>query len=330
MPVVLITPEEMLHKETPYTGMLREVGFEIHYPQDPTFTRGLSSEQATIEQLGICDAVIAGGECFTKNVIEALPRLRVIARSGVGYDRVDVTTATERGIPVTITPTANFDAVAEHTLGLLFAVAKSVVAFDRSARTDWSRWLTMPVRGTTLGLLGLGRIGCAVATRAKALGMTVIAVEPYPDQQFVAEHGIKLVDRDTLLANSDYLSVHCPLTEETQGMIDQSWFDRMKPGCVFLNTARGQLVVEADLIKALQSGRLRAAGLDVLEQEPPDPDNPILRMDNVVLSPHNGGEDTLSSLNMGLEAAECILKLYRGEWPEDCVINKELQDGWKW
>ena len=188
----------------------------------------------------------------------------------------------------------------------------------------------MPVRGATLGLLGLGRIGCAVATRAKALGMTVIAVEPYPDQQFVAEHEIKLVGRDTLLANSDYLSIHCPLTEETQGMIDQSWFDRMKPGCVFLNTARGQLVVEADLIQALQSGRLRAAGLDVLEQEPPDPDNPILRMDNVVLSPHNGGEDTLSSLNMGIEAAECILKLYRGEWPEGCAINNELQDGWNW
>jgi phosphoglycerate dehydrogenase-like enzyme len=290
----------------------------------------LCSEAATAEQLSICDAVIAGGEQLTRNVLRALPRLRAIARAGVGCDRVDVTAATELGIPVTITPTANYDAVAEHTLALLFAVAKSIVAFDRSVRTNWRRWLTMPVRGTTLGLLGLGRIGRAVAVRGKSLGMTVIAEEPDPDLQFTSRHGIELVDRQTLLANSDYLSVHCPLTTETERMIDRTWFRQMKPGSVFINTARGRLVVEADLIEALQSGHLRAAGLDVLEQEPPDPGNPLLKMDNVVLTPHNSGEDALSSLNMGLEAARCVVQLYRGQWPEGCVVNDTLRPGWKW
>lgn len=330
MPVVLMTPEEMLHRQTPYVALLRDAGFEVVHPREPTFARGLSSEAETIEQLSVCDAVIAGGEHFSENVLQALPKLRVIARAGVGYDRVDVAAATAQGIPVTITPAANYEAVAEHTLALLFAVAKRIVPFDRSVRTEWKRRLTMPIRGTTLGLLGLGRIGRAVAVRARALEMTVIAAEPFPDRQFTDRHEIRLVDRDTLLAESDYVSVHCPLSPQTEGMIDRTWFDRMKPGSVFLNTARGRLVVEVDLIDALHSGQIAAAGLDVFEQEPPQPDNPLLSMDNVVLTPHNGGEDTLSSLNMGLEAARCIVGLYRGEWPEGCVINNELRDGWKW
>lgn len=330
MPVVLITPEEMLHRETPFVALLREEGFEIVYPEDRTFTRGQCGDAATIKQLGICDAIIAGGEYLSQQVLTALPRLRVIARAGVGYDRVDVEAATERQIPVTITPTANYEAVAEHTLALMFAIAKRVVPFDRSARTNWQRQLTLPIRGTTLGLFGLGRIGQAVAVRAKALNMTVIATEPFPDRPFIEQHGIQLVDLDTLLGTADYLSVHCPLTEQTQAMIDHTWFERMKPGCVFLNTARGKLVVEADLIQALNDGSLKAAGLDVFEQEPLSEDSALREMENVVLSPHNGGEDTLSSLNMGLEAAGCIAKLHRGEWPAGCVVNDSLRDGWKW
>ncbi|MBT4866243.1 MAG: phosphoglycerate dehydrogenase, partial [Planctomycetaceae bacterium] len=270
------------------------------------------------------------GEFFTETVLSALPKLRIIARSGVGYDRVDLAAATARSIPVTITPTANFDAVAETAIALLMAVAKSIVLNDRRARGDWERRMTRPVRGSTLGLFGLGRIGRAVAIRAKGLGMQVLACETHPDQQFVKEQGIELVDFDRLLGESDYLSIHCPLNQETEGLFDRNVFARMKPDAVLINTARGPIVAEADLTEALRSGQLHAAGLDVMEQEPPASDNPLLQLDNVVLSPHIGGEDTLSSEMMGIEAATCIVDLKRGHWPQGAVVNDELQQDWTW
>jgi phosphoglycerate dehydrogenase-like enzyme len=330
MPVVLITPEEMLHKQTSFVELLREAGFEIEYPDDPGFARGLCSEDETVRQLSVCEAIIAGGEHFTEKVLAALPRLRVIARAGVGYDRVDLAAATVCGIPVTITPTANFDAVAEQAIALLLAIAKSIVVNDRRARDGWERRMTRPVRGSTLGLFGLGRIGRAVAIRALGLSMRVLACEPQPDRQFVEEQGIELVDFDRLLGESDYLSIHCPLNQETEGMFDRNVFARMKPGAALINTARGPIVAEVDLIEALRSGRLHAAGLDVVEQEPPAADNPLLQLDNVVLSPHIGGEDTLSSEKMGIEAATCIIELKRGHWPQGAVLNNELQQDWTW
>ena len=331
MPVVLITPEAFLNDSAPHVDALHAAGFDVVYPEDPTFTRGFLGKDRTIEQLSVCDAVIAGGERFTTRVLGSLPRLRVIARSGVGYDRVDVAAATERGIVLTITPTANFEAVAEHTVALLFAVAKDILRFDRRVRDhSWSRGLTAPIRGTTMGIVGLGRIGRAVAERAKALGMRVVAFETAPDQQFIARHGIQLTELDQLLAESDYVSIHCPLNADTRGMFNRQVFEKMKPGSVLLNTARGPLVVEADLIAALQSGHLSAAGLDVLEAEPPQADNPLLKMDNVVLSPHVGGEDRLSSEMMGLEAAQCIIDLHAGKWPAAAVVNAELRGNWTW
>jgi len=195
---------------------------------------------------------------------------------------------------------------------------------------QWQRELTSPLRKHTLRIFGLGRIGRAVAVRASAMGMKVIATEKYPDDTFVQRHAIQLVDLDVLLAESDYLSVHCPLNEETEGMFNKDLFAKMKPRSVFINTARGKIHVEADLIKALSNGHLRAAGLDVFEEEPPVANNPLFEMDNVVVTPHIGGEDTLSVERMGIEAAECIIKLHNGEWPAGAALNDELRDGWKW
>jgi len=331
MPTVLITPEAFLHQKAPYVDMLKEAGFDVAYPRDPHFTRGLGTEDETIAQLRGIAAVIAGGEHLTKKVIAASPELRVIARSGVGFDRVDIPAATAHKIPVTITPTANHQAVAEHAMALLFAVAKHVVRNDAHTRSGrWAQGMTTPVRGMTLGLLGLGRIGRSTATRGLAMGMKVIATETCPDSEFVKKHGIELVDLDTLLARSDYLSLHCPLNDETRGMINQDVFRRMKKGSVLLNTSRGGLVKEADLIEALKSGQLGGAGLDVYEQEPAKADNPLFAFDNVVLSPHIAGTDYRSMEDMGIEAAGCIIKLRRGDWPNGSVVNDELKAGWKW
>jgi phosphoglycerate dehydrogenase-like enzyme len=311
--------------------MLRAAGFEVRYPKNRYLARGLCGEQETIEELQAAAAVLAGGEHYCEAVLAALPNLRVIARVGVGYDRVDVAAATARGIPVTITPKSNHEAVAELALALLLALTKSIVVNDKHVRAgNWPRKLLTPLRGRTFGVFGLGRIGRSTAVRAAALGMKVIAADKYPDEEFAQQHNIRLVDFDTLLAESDYLSIHCPLTEETLGLFNKQVFDKMKRGAVLVNTARGKLVVESDLLEALRCGQLRGAGLDVYEQEPPSPDNPLFQLDNIVASPHLAGTDESSLEGMGIEAADCIIQLYRGQWPEGTVVNDELREGWKW
>jgi len=331
MPIVQINPEAMLNKPAPYVDILREAGFEIRYPRNPELARGNCNAAEMIDELRGAAAVIATAAHYTPEVIAGLPELRVIARAGVGYDRVDVKAATQHNIAVTITPTANHEAVAELMLALLFGVSKRLVSGDAAVRAGgWPRQPLVPIRGKTVGVLGLGRIGRSVAVRCQALGMKVIAAEQQPDADFIRQHGIELVGFDQLIEQSDVVTIHCPLTPETEGMFNADVFSKMKRGSILINSARGPLVNEAALFEALQSGHLLGAGLDVFEVEPPRPDNPLFKLDNVVVSPHIAGADELSLERMGVEAAECIVKLYRNEWPEGAVVNDSLRENWKW
>lgn len=331
MPICIITPEHLFANPSPYVEILERNGFEVRYPANPTLARGETTDDEIIANLRDADAVIAGGESYSAQVIAGLPKLRVIARAGVGYDRVDVAAASERGIAVTITPNANHECVAEHTLAMMFAAAKNIIAGDRSVREGkWDRTLTEPLRGKTFGIFGLGRIGRSVSVRVKALGMRVIAHDEYPNEAFVRQHEIELVSLDELLAQSDYLSLHCPMCPGTAGIINRTNLAKMKPGSTLINTARGKLVVESDLVESLQSGHLRCACLDVFEQEPPRPDNPLFALPNVILAPHLGGMDKLSLENMGIESAENIVNLFLGRWPLGAVVNAELEATWKW
>lgn len=324
---VVITPAVFFHVPGPYVSLLREAGFEVTYPPVPN----PSTFEATLACLQGASAVIAGGEYFTPELLAQLPDLRVIARAGVGYDRVNVPAATARNIAVTITPTANHECVAEHTFSLLLAVARNTVPHHHDVQAgDWSRKLVLPLRTRTLGLAGLGRIGRSVAIRAAAFRMRVIACDPFADPEFVQKYGIELVDFRTLLAQSDYLSLHMPLNEHTHGIMNQAAFSQMKPGSFLVNTARGGLVNEADLYAALTSGHLGGAGLDVFEQEPTPVTNPLLSLPNVVASPHVGGGDTQSNEDMGTESAKNILQLARGSWPEGAVVNNELRSTFLW
>ena len=328
---MLISSDGRLDRNGPYVRLLEEAGFGVRYSEGLDFPRGLADDQGTIEQLRGVAAVLAWGERYTRGVLAALPELKVIARIGVGLDSVDVPAATARGIAVTVTPTANHEAVAEHTMALLFAVAKSIPRDDKATRAgEWPIELHQPIRGKTLGIVGLGRIGRSTAVRAVAMRMNVIATEKYPDQAFVEQHGIELIDLDALLARSHYVSLHCPLSEETRGLIDRQRLARMRPDGVLINTARGGLVVEEHLLEALTSGRLRAAALDVFEREPASADNPLFQLDNVVISSHTAGTDTLSMENMGIEAAQCIIELSRGRWPDEAAVNGELKKTWRW
>ena len=181
-----------------------------------------------------------------------------------------------------------------------------------------------------LGIVGLGRIGKSLATRALAMKMLVVAAELQPDPVFVEQNGIELVGLDALLERADYVSLHCPLSDETRGLVDGAKLALMKPTAYLVNTARGGLIVEADLAAALRSDVIAGAGLDVFEQEPPGKDNPLYELDNVILSPHVAGLDELAVEEMGNEAANNIINLSQGRWPEGAVVNDDFRGKWRW
>jgi D-3-phosphoglycerate dehydrogenase len=328
MPTVLIGSGPLRHQPGPFREILTAAGFDCI---DPTGEYPLTEFELRAV-LPEADAMIAGAERITAPLIAGAPRLRVIARTGVGYDAVDVDAATARAIAVVITPGTNQESVAEQTFALLLAMTRNVAGNDRTIRDGgWDRTLVQPLRGKTIGLVGLGRIGRAVATRALAFGMRVLAFDPIAaDLDFEARHDIRRLDLDALLAAADVVSLHTPLTAETRGLINRATLARMRPGSYLVNTARGGLVVESDLAESLASGHLAGAGLDVLNAEPPEPGNPLLKLPNVVFSPHMGGIDTRSMADMAELAARCIVSLYQGTWPAGCVVNHELEAAWRW
>jgi phosphoglycerate dehydrogenase-like enzyme len=327
MPSVLIGPQLLRNAPGRFRDILTEAGFQ---PIDPEGGPALAEAELR-PWLPQVSAMIAGGERMTRELFAIAPHLRVIARTGVGYDLIDIPAATEHRVAVTITPGTNQDSVAEQTFALLLALTRRIVTNDRLIHArGWDRTLVAPLRERTLGLVGMGRIGRAVAIRAQAFGMRLVAHDTVLDAVFDQRYGIRRLSLEALLADSDVVSLHLPLTPWTRGLVDRHFLARMRPGSYLINTARGGLVVEADLRDALVSGHLAGAGLDVLNHEPPEPGNPILGLPNVVLSPHVAGTDTLSMRRMAELAATTIVELHQNRWPSDCVVNAELRDRWHW
>lgn len=323
MPRVLITTEAIHKVPGKHVDLLRAAGYEVCYPAKSV----LLNEDDTLEAMQGIVGVIAGGEPYTERVLAGLPQLRVISRNGVGYDRIDVPAATRRGVAVTITPEGNHQAVAEHTLAMILAVARHVVqnAID-TRHGNWRRRKShIPLRGATLGIVGLGRIGRSVAERAAAFGMRLVACEQFPNLDFVRQYSIELVDLDALLAHSDFVTLHAPLTPETRELINRDTLARMKPGSVLVNTARGGLVNEGDLLAALKSGHLAGAGLDVLVVEPPPTEHPLLALENVIVSPHVAALDTRAIEDMAVGAAQNIVDLLAGKWPAASIVNPDVK-----
>lgn len=326
MPQVLITPMTLADVGS-YLELLRGAGFEPVYPR----RRGQLTEEELRQELEGVAASLASSEPYTRRVIAANPALRVIARAGVGYDAVDVEAATEHGVVVAITPGTNEEAVAEHTFALILALAKNVVSHHPAVKAGrWPRQANFPLRGRTLGIVGLGRIGKAVALRGKSFGMRLLASELIPDASFLAQHGILLVPFDRLLAESDFLTLHVPLTPASRHLINRRSLALMKPTAFLINTARGGLVCEADLVEALRAGRLGGAALDVFEQEPPDSANSLFGLENLVLTPHTAGVDLQSVDDMALSAARAIVALSRGAWPAEQIVNPEVREKFRW
>ena len=318
MPIALIGPEPIRRKPGRYSEILEAAGYTVVYPDgDATF-----DEAGLRKFLPDADVMMAGGERISAAMLDLAPRLKVIARTGVGYDAIDVDAATARGIAVTIAPGTNHESVAEHAFGLLLGITRRIAANDRAIRAGaWVRDLVLPLRGRTIGLVGMGRIGQAMVPRALAFGMNVVAFDPLPDPDFDLKHGLQRHLLHDLLAVSDVVSLHLPATPETRGLMNRSAFVRMRPGAILINTSRGGLVVEADLLDALNTGQIGGAGLDVFDPEPPLPSNPLLQHPNVVTSPHLAGIDTKSMDDMATLAAECMIAVGRGEVPTACMVN---------
>jgi D-3-phosphoglycerate dehydrogenase len=246
--------------------------------------------------------------------IAAGPRLQVIGRAGVGVDNVDLEAATRAGVTVVNAPTGNTIAAAEHTIALLFAVARRIAAADASVRGgEWKRaqFQGMELRGRTLGIIGLGKIGLAIADRARALEMPILGVDPYVTQEQAALHGVTLTDLPGLLAGADVITVHVPLTRATTKLIDAKAIAAMRPGTIVLNVARGGIVDEAALAAALGSGHIGGAGVDVFVHEPPT-GSPLLDAPNAVLTPHLGASTAEAQVAVAEEVAGQVLDVLDG------------------
>jgi phosphoglycerate dehydrogenase-like enzyme len=258
-------------------------------------------------------AVIVGTEPFRADLIDCAPDLGLIARTGVGYDNVDLHAAAGRGIKVCVTPGVNRQSVAELTLGLLIDAARGIVTSERSVRAgSWTQCSGRELGGSTLGLVGLGAIGQAVATMARGIGMHVLAHDTEPDGAFVMDRGIELCDLGDLLRRSDFVSIHVALTPASKGMIGRTALATMKPGSYLVNTARGGIVDEVALAGALCKGHLGGAALDVLETEPLPADHPLRSAPNVTITPHIAGATTEARTRSSKMAASQIIDFFEG------------------
>jgi D-3-phosphoglycerate dehydrogenase / 2-oxoglutarate reductase len=273
------------------------------------------------------DAILNTYAPMTAKVIQALEKCRVIVRFGIGVDNVAVDAATGRGIMVCNTTDYCIDEVADQAMAFLLACARGLFPGAKIARDVSWNFNRMPllarIRGQTLGLLGVGRIGSAVAERAKGFGLSILGYDPYLRDDAERQAGVRLVDLDTLLEESDFVSIHLPLNSETMGMIGAEAFDKMKPTAFLINVARGKIVSQAALCEALRQRKIAGAALDVLEIEPPRPDDPILRLDNVILTPHSAWYSEQSRMDMRRRAVGQVVSVLKGEMPYS-LVNREV------
>lgn len=259
------------------------------------------------------------------NVIQAGTNLKVIGRAGVGVDNIDVVAAVAKGITVVNSPLAASVAVAEHTLGLLLSLARMIAAADASMKQGkWekSAFMGSELSGKTLGLIGLGRIGAMVAGRAVAFGMSVVAYDPYLSDSQISERNASPSKFEEVLTQSDYISLHLPLTKETRGLLNAAEFAKMKPGARLVCAARGGVVDEAALRVALDSGHLAGAALDVFADEPPQP-NSIATHPKVIATPHVGAQTAEAQTRAGLAIAEEVVAVLQGKEPRWKVVSNE-------
>lgn len=305
----------------PERAILGPLGIELVEAPD-------GSEETLAALARDADGILTCFAQVTPGVLGAAPRMKVVARYGVGVDNIAVDAATELGVAVTYVPDYCVDEVSDHVMAMLLAFNRRVIMFDAATRRDgWgSVDLDLPMtrlRGLAIGVVGFGRIGRATARKARAFGLRVLAADPFVDAEAVAAEGGRLVDLDTLLAESDFVTLHSPLGDETRGMIGAAQLGRMKRSAFLINCARGPLIDEAALVEALSGGSIAGAGLDVLESNHPPADHPLFGMDGVIVTPHVAFYSPESTRELQRRAAESIADVLAGRMPGN-LYNREV------
>jgi D-3-phosphoglycerate dehydrogenase len=304
----------------PYVAELEKRGFEM-------VRAPYNDEDELIAMARDADVVLEGGPRVTARVMDALPALKLVSAFGIGYNFTDVPAATERGIPVMNVPLVFHREVAHHAMTLLLSLNRHLLEANEVWRGRGEHgWDHIGhLYGETLGLIAFGNIARIMARIAHGFEMRVIAYDPLVPPEVFAEHQVEPVSLEDLFGQSDYISCHAPLNPETYHLITARHFALAKPHAVFVNTGRGPVVDETALIAALREGRIAAAGLDVFEKEPPEPDNPLLAMPNVIVTPHMAAESTrLKKLHPGV-LAERVGMVLSGRWPEPGPVNSEVR-----
>lgn len=267
-------------------------------------------------------------------LLDAAPRLRAVSNMATGYDNIDIAAATQRGVLVTRTPGVLSQTVAEFTIALMLAAARRVVEGDRHVRRgEWKTWgpqvlLGQDLRGATLGIIGMGGIGQAVARLARAFGMRIVYFSRTPKPALERRYRMEFTSLDALLRQSDFVTLHAPLTPETKGIIGEGTLHFMKPTAILINTARGPLVDQAALYRALKGGHIAAAALDVTDPEPISPDDPLLTLDNVIITPHIASASAATRSRMAMLAAENLITALAGRVPKH-TANREVVRAWR-
>jgi D-3-phosphoglycerate dehydrogenase len=309
---ILVTPTSY-GKNDPRlkTELEAQVGEVIYNPTGKPLT---SMEIARL--LPGVDGYLAGLDGIDAHALENADRLKVISRYGVGVDNVDLTAARKKGIVVTNTPGANSVSVAELAVGLMLALARQIPeAVEAVHQGKWPRYSGVSLEGKTIGILGLGAIGKQLARRLAGFDCKIVAFDPYADPAYAKENHIELAPMDDVIRQADFVSLHLPLLPETRGIVDETFLAKMKKGSFLINTSRGEAIDEGALLKALQSGQLKGAGLDAFTVEPPDPKNPLLALPQVVVTPHLGAQTDGATSNMGWFAMKDCLAVLKGEKP---------------
>lgn len=266
------------------------------------------------------DGVVAGVDTWDEAVFKLAPKLKAIARFGVGVDNIDLAKAKEYGVKVTNVPGGNANAVAELTIGLLLSLIRNVPTLHQSARRGyWDRHVGEELAGKTVGLLGFGNIAQMVAKKLRGFDVSIIAYDKYPNTAKAEELGVELVTSDEVLSRGDIVSMHLPSLKETRHMMNDAAFAKMKRGAYFLNTARGALVDEQALYRALESRTIAGAAIDVYEAEPVSADNPLIKLDNIITTPHTAAETVETYQRVGLVTAQALLDVFAGKEPANPV-----------
>ena len=290
-----------------------------------------SAEISDLIQKQQTDALIVRAGKINKEIMTASPHLQVIVKHGVGYNNIDIDAATELGLPVLYTPHANFESVAEHTLALIFSLTKKINLLDKEMKSNksWpkSKYFLEELKHKCIGLIGMGRIGLRVIQLLSPLEMQVLVYDPFVSKNTLPS-GVKRVDTvKQLVRNADIISIHCPLTKETACILGKEELNSMKSNAYLINTARGGIVDEVALIEVLKNGLIAGAALDTFTQEPIPPNSPLLKLDNVIVTPHVAGTTKESFIRMGLTAVKLAFQVLEGNKEEifvDNFINHEV------